>query len=165
MAILTGKQLGDLHAQVTAKTIKAINSDFVFEVEGYEHMWLLAKQVPWPTLSTTGEIEVPGPAGSATWQPQVAKKNLQGPITLMENKAGEVDKMLLELLTKGGIFNARVYEGVSPTNYSRYKPLKDCFIQCDPVDRDWENKGQILQFSGTLFYHYTGEVVEGTGEF
>jgi hypothetical protein len=33
-------------------------------------------------------------------------------------------------------------------------------MQMDAVDRDWENRSQILQFSGTLFYHYFGETYE-----
>lgn len=165
MAILTANQLGELHNQVHAKQVKAINSDFVFVIKGYEHMWLLGKQCPWPEISSAGEIEVPGPAGTAHWQAQIAKGNLQGAVTLMETQAGEVDDMLLSLLAGGGYFDARVYEGTSPDNYRCYKELKKCFLQIDMPDRDWENRGQILQFNGTLFFHYYGEKVMGTGKF
>ena len=34
----------------------------------------------------------------------------------------------------------------------------------DPIDRDWENRSQILIFTGTLFYHYFGDIEKGSAD-
>lgn len=162
MAVSTGNQLSALHEEVQKHGRKAVNSDFALEIVGYESMWLLAKQCPWPELTAAGEIEVPGPLGTASWQPQQTKYNQQGAVMFHENEAGSVDEMLMKILTQKGIFDARIYQG-TPSNYLYYKPIKKCFFQMDPADRDQENKGQVLTLSGTLFYHYFGEKVAGTG--
>lgn len=139
---------------------KVISSDFTFEIDGFEQNYLLCKQAPWPEVSTAGEIEVPSMLGSAMWQPQQAKTNQQGQISLMETVVGSVDNMLVNLITRGGMFNARIYEG-TPQKFLRAKRIVDCFIQVDNPDRDWENRSQILVFTGTLFFHYFGEVIPG----
>ena len=36
---------------------KAINSDFTVEIEGYEGMYLLTKQCPWPVITTGGKLK------------------------------------------------------------------------------------------------------------
>lgn len=140
---------------------KAINADFAFEIDGFEQHWLLVKQAPWPELSTQGEIEIPSPLGGTLWQQQQIKTALQGPISLFETTAGSVDRMMLDLIRRGGYFDAKIYEG-TPNKYLRAKRIVDCFIQLDTPDRDWENRSQVLTFSGTLFYHYFGEVISGT---
>lgn len=163
MVVSTGQQLGALHAQITAKGLKVVNSDFAFQIEGFESMWMLTKQCPWPELSVGGEIEIAGPQGSGAFQPQQAKAFLQGPISMYETRSGEVDATLMALLTnKEARFNAKVFEG-TPDGFLRAKLLRDCFIQLDAPDRDWENRSQVLTFSGTLFYHYFGESIEGSG--
>lgn len=158
MAVSTGAKLQGLHNKVQALGMKAINADFAFQIQGFEDMWLSAKQCPWPELSSGGEIEVAGPLGMAHWQPQQTKTHQQGAITLMETDAGVVDDMLLRLLVQGGRFNAKVFQG-TPMEYSSYKPIYDCFLQLDNPDRDWENRTQILMFTGTMFFHYFGEKV------
>ena len=163
MAVSTGNYLKGFYTKTRAMGDKAINSDMAFEIEGFESHWLLAKQAPWAELSTAGEIEVPTPLGAALWQPQQAKVNQQGSITLMETVAGDIDDLLLNILTNQGLFNATIYEGV-PTNYIRKKKYYDCFIQMDPIDRDWENRSQILIFTGTLFYHYFGDIEKGSAD-
>lgn len=162
MAVSTGQTMSKIHESVRALGDKAINADFALEIEGFEGMWLLAKQCPWPELSTTGEIEVAAPLGSAVWQAQQTKFNQQGAVTLMETTAGSVDEMLLQLLTRGGKFNAKIYEG-TPDAYRFYKPIKQAFLQMDNPDRDWENRAQTLNFTGTMFFHYYGEKVAGGG--
>ena len=146
---------------------KVISSDFAFEVEGFEGNYLLCKQAPWPELTPQGEIEVPTVLGAKIWQPQQINIALQGPIALYETVAGSVDQMLVDLITRGGTyangaatFNAVIYEG-TPQKYLRAKKLRDCFIQMDTVDRDWETRSQPLMFSGTLFFHYFGEIIQG----
>lgn len=160
MAVSTGAVLQRLHNQTLAGGLKLVNADFALEIEGFEGNWLLCKQAPWPELSSGGEIEVSGPLGLGQFQPQQAKTHQQGAITMMENEAGQIDDMLLALLTAGNNarFNAKVYQG-TPENYTYYKPIYDCFMQLDNPDRDWENRSQILLFNGTMFFHYFGEKV------
>lgn len=156
MTVSTGDVLRDKFRAASALGDKAISSDAEMVIDGYEDMTILIKQFPMPVLSPGGEIEIPLPNGSTMWQPQQAKTALQGPITMMETTAGHISSMLIKLLTQGGKFNAKIYEGgrASPT---RVLPLLSCFIQADTPDRDWENRSQPLLISGTLFYHYFGD--------
>lgn len=139
---------------------KAIAADFAVEFKGYESMWLLCKQFPWPVTSVQGEVEVPGPLGVVTYQPQQIKVAHQGQVALLETVAGSIDKMLIDIISKGGIFDGTVYEG-TPQKYLRKKSFVDAFLNIDDPDRDWENRSQVLQFSGTIFYHYFGETDAG----
>lgn len=160
MTVSNANYLKGFYDQTQALGAKAVSSDFAFEIEGFENTWLLAKQAPWPELSVAGEIEVASPLGSPMWQPQQVKTAQQGQITLMETVAGNVSDMLISLIKNGGTFNAKVYEG-TPEKYIKAKRIVDCFIQMDNPDRDWENRSQILLFSGTLFFHYFGEDISG----
>ena len=160
MSVNTGAYLKGFHDKTAAMGDKAINSDFTFEIEGFEGTYLLAKQAPWPELSPQGEIEVPTPLGGKSWQPQQVATAQQGQISLYETTAGAIDDLLVSLLANGGKFNAKIYEG-TPDKFLRVKRIQDCFIQMDVPDRDWENRSQPLMFSGTLFYHYFGEVETG----
>ena len=163
MAVSTAGYLKNLHDATQAAGAKVISSDFTFEIEGFEDTYLLCKQAPWPELSPQGEIEIPLPMGGTMWQPQQAKTAQQGQVSFYETRAGQVEAMLVALLTKGGIFNATVYEG-TPDKYLRKKKLRDCFMQIDNPDRDWENRSQPLMFSGTLFFHYFGETDAGNSD-
>ena len=160
MTVSTAAYLKGHYDAARAIGAKAISSDFAFEIEGFEQNWLLCKQAPWPEISPAGEIEVPMPLGSMMYQAQQIKIAHQGQISLLEDVAGSVDQMLVNLIAKGGYFNAKVYEG-TPQQYLRVKRIVDCFIQVDDPDRDWENRSQVLMFTGTLFYHYFGETISG----
>ena len=140
----------------------AITSDAMFEIEGFETIALLTPQFPMPVLTTFGEIELPGPLGTMMYQPQQTKIAHQGPITLKETRAGHINDTMLRLLSSGrqGVFNAKIYEG-TPKRFLLAKRIQDCFIQVDNPDRDWENRSQVLTFSGTLFFHYFGEDIPG----
>lgn len=163
MAINTGSYLKGFYDKTTSLGQKAINSDFTFEIEGFEGTYLLAKQCPWPDLTPQGEIEIATPLGATAWQPQQNKVAQQGSITLYETVAGDIEQLLVNLIKEGATFNAKIYEG-TPQHYVRVKTIRDCFMQLDPVDRDWENRSQVLTFTGTLFYHYFGECEEGSGK-
>lgn len=139
---------------------KVIASDFAVEFKGFENMWLLCKQFPWPITSSQGEIEVPGPLGVVVYQPQQIKVAHQGQLSLLETVAGSVDQMLVNMIASGGVFDGTVYEG-TPQKYLRKKSFVDAFMQMDDPDRDWENRSQVLQFSGTIFYHYFGDTQAG----
>lgn len=163
MTVSTGSYLKGYHDKTRSMGRKAINSDFTIEIEGFEHVYLLTKQCPWPELSSAGEIAVATPLGAEVWQAQQAKVNQQGQVTFYETVAGDIDQLMADMLARGDHFNAKIYEG-TPTKYIRYKRIEDCFLQIDPTDRDWENRSQVLTFSGTMFYHYYGEIVEGNSK-
>lgn len=160
MTISTPQYLKNMHDSTRAMGRKAINSDFTIEFEGYEGMYLLAKQCPYPVVTPGGEIEVPTPLGSTVWEAQQVKTAQQGSISFLETVAGDVDQFLVNLIANGGYFNAKIYEG-TPKKYIRYKRITDAFITLDAVDRDWENRSQPLTFAGTMFFHYYGETVDG----
>lgn len=160
MTVSTGNYLKGMHDSTRAMGRKVINSDFTFEIEGHEGLYLLAKQCPDPVLTTGGEIEIPTPLGGTVWEAQQAKTAQQGSVSFLETTAGNINQMLVALLKDGGYFNAKIYEG-TPKKHLRYKRIEDCFIQIDPTDRDWENRSQPLTFTGTMFYHFYGEIVAG----
>lgn len=156
MTVSTGSTVKALFSAARAQGEKAINSDAYLEVVGNEALGMLCKQFPWPILTTAGEIEVPMPMGTASWQAQNLKPNQQGGITFMETVDGQVGQFIKAINEQGGYFDAVVYEG-TPDKHTRKEKLYSCFLQCDPVDRDWENRGQIVLITGTLFYHYFGD--------
>lgn len=154
--IRTGSYLKGLFNATAALGDKVIASDAYFEIEGWEELGLLVKQFPWPTLSPGGEIEVPMPMGGARWQPQQLKTHQQGQVTFMETQAGHIQTFMEEIIfQQGARFNAKVYEG-TPDNYVRVCKIRDCFVQLDNPDRDWESRTQIMMMSGTLFFSYFG---------
>lgn len=156
----TGSYLESMANTIAAYGDKALSSDAIFVIDGWEHMQLLCKQFPSPVLSTGGEIEIPEPNGSMGWQQQQTKTAYQGPVTFHETVKGTAREFFETVIQRGGRFNASVYEG-TVEKYTRIDKLKRCFLQIDPADRDWENRAQVLQFSGTLFYRYFGEWVKG----
>lgn len=160
MTVSTGRYLKTMHDATRAMGRKAINSDFTFEIEGHEGLYLLGKQCPWPTLTTGGEIEIPTPLGGTAWEAQQTKTAQQGSVSFLETAAGDIDQLMVDLIANGGYFNAKIYEG-TPKKYMRYKRIEDAFIQLDAVDRDWENRSQPLTFAGTMFFHYYGDIVQG----
>jgi hypothetical protein len=163
MTVSVNQYLRGYYDKTKALGQKVVNSDYTFEIEGFEGMYLLAKQCPWPVTTVAGEIEVPTPLGVPIYEPQQIKPNKQGQVSFLETVDAPIDNMLVELITQGGTFNAKIYEG-TPDKYLRYKRIVDAFIQIDDADRDWENRTQILTFSGTMFYHYYGELVEGNSK-
>lgn len=160
MAINKSAYLRELYQSTKALGEKVISSDFTMEIEGHEGKYLLCKQAPWPENSSQGEIEIPGPVGMTHYEAQQIKTAHQGQVSFYETTAGDIDKLLIDVIAGGGYFNAKIYEG-TPDKYLRYKRIIDCFLQIDDPDRDWENRSQPLMFSGTMFYQYFGEVVEG----
>lgn len=137
---------------------KSINSDATFEIAGHEDLALITKQFPWPVLSVGGEIEVATPMGGAMWQPQQLKVHLQGQLSFTETVTGRVQRFLDEVVAKGGLFQATVYEG-TPDAFYRACKIVDCFFQADLPDRDWESRSQVTMVNGTLFFHYFGETL------
>lgn len=160
MALNSGSFLKRFHDEAAAQGARAINSDATMVIRGFDSLWMNIKQFPWPVVSSQGEIEVPGPLGTIHYEPQQSRTAFQGPVTLAETVAGIMDKALVDLLAKGGKFDAILYEG-TPESHLRSKPIYSCFFVIDAVDRDFENRSQPLVFNGTVFFHYFGEVRAG----
>lgn len=163
MTVSTHQFLKETFQEVQALGDKVVSSDSALEIVGHEGLWLITKQFPWPIMSSMGEIEVPGPLGIKHWQAQQAKAHHQGQVTFQEVVSGAIDNMLAEINARGGYFDAKVYEG-TPEVYLRYKPIYRCFLNVDTVDRDTENVSQLMTISGTMFFHYFGEVVAGNSD-
>jgi hypothetical protein len=160
MTISTGAYLAQSYGQVKALGDKSISSDAMFVIDGFEHLRLLAKQFPWPILSTAGEIETVTPMGGAAWQSQQLKTNMQGQVTFYETVRGDIEQFIEMIASAGGKFNGSIYEGTME-RHSRGVRIVDAFFQFDSPDRDWENRAQATTVSGTLFYHYFGEKIPG----
>ncbi|APQ14661.1 hypothetical protein BJP27_24110 (plasmid) [Pseudomonas oryzihabitans] len=140
----------------TALGDKIINSDAHLVIDGFEDISAITKQFPWPILTPEGEIEVPGAMGITTLQPQQIKIRHSSPIAFMETTKGHIQDMVRKINEAGGRFNARVYEGTIE-NPLRTARIVRCFLQLENMDRDFENRAQIGQFTGTLHFHYLGE--------
>lgn len=160
MTVSNAAYMKGFYDTTNALGAKVISSDFTFEIVGFENLFLLAKQCPWPVLTPSEAIEVPTILGAAYWEKSQVKFNQQGPVAFQETVVGHIDKLLIDLLTQGGEFDARIYEG-TPQKYLRAKKISKCTIAAEPVDRDWENRTQPLIITGTMFYHYFGEVIPG----
>lgn len=153
-------QLKSYYKQSQAIGAPAINANFAIQIVGFEDAWLSAKQAPWVTITPRGEIEVPGPAGLNTYIPQSLKTEFTGPITLIETESGYIDSVITRINAIGSQFDAIVYEG-TPDRFTLAKEYRNCFLQIEPVDRDHENRAQVLTWSGSLFFHYFGEILPG----
>ncbi len=160
MAVSTGSYLQTMHDATEATGRHAMNSDFAFEIVGHEGSWLMTKQAPWAVLTAGEPAEAPMPMGGVTWVGTQAKTNQQGAIALHETETGAADDLLLKLLIAGGKFDAIIYEG-TPDRFVRAKKYKGCYLVAEPVDRDWENRTQPMALTGTLFYNYFGEDIQG----
>lgn len=141
---------------------KAISSDFAMEIEGMESSlsYLLCKQAPWAITTHAGEIEVAGPNGMAYWQRQQIKTNQQGAVSFYETQDGAVQQALARIAQAKTPFTVKVYDG-TPQYYKQALIYRGCFFNIDPVDRDWENRGQVMMITGTLFYNFFNEVIAG----
>jgi hypothetical protein len=142
---------------------KSVSSDAMFVIKGFEHLRLLCKQFPWPIMAPAGEIEVPSPMGSKSWQPQQLETAKQGQVSFFETVRGDMETFIEQITLQGCRFNASVYEGTME-RYSRGVEIRDCFLQLESPDRDWENRSQVTTISGTLFYHYFGKKIPGNIE-
>ncbi|MDF0506608.1 hypothetical protein POK33_38300 [Burkholderia cenocepacia] len=160
MTVSTGAYLRQHYNLAKALGDKSVSSDAQFVIDGYEHLRLLTKQFPWPVTSSGGEIEVPGPLGVITYQPQQIKIAQQGQMTFQETRRGDMQTFMESIVSGGARFNATVYEG-TVDKYQRACNIVDCFLQLENPDRDWENRSQITSISGTLFFHYFGETKPG----
>lgn len=160
MTVSTGAFLQQSYNQIKALGDKSVSSDAMFVIDGFEHLRLLTKQFPFPVLTPGGEIAIANPMGAEAWQPQQVKVNQQGSITFYETVRGDMQTFIEAIVGIGGRFNAKVYEG-STERFHRAVQIRDCFLQLDNPDRDWENRAQVTTITGTLFFHFFGESIKG----
>lgn len=160
MTVSNAAYLKQIYDTANAIGQKAIVSDAMIEFTGFESMALIVQGFPWPILSSGGAIPVPMPLGVEQNVPQQVEVSQQGAVTIQETVAGSGANMLLQMIANGGRFNGKVYNGTTD-QYRFYLPIVDAFLVCEPAERNWENRGSILTLSGTLHYHYFGEVVPG----
>lgn len=162
MTIDTKAWLKGKYSATRALSDKIINSDCMLVIEGHEQLKLLIKQMPVPVITSGGEIEVPMPNGAKLWQPQQLKQHQQGAVTMMETRIGHMDTFHDAIAKKADHcrFNATIYEGTDD-RFRRAWKIDDAFLVLDNPDRDWDNQGQIMTYSGTMFFMYFGETVAG----
>lgn len=157
MSVNSPEYLKELFDQQMALGDKAISSDFTVVLDGFENLMILFKQFPTPVLSSQGEIEVPGPMGTKVWQMQQVATALQGPVAMFETKRQDFRKMQRQLISKGGVIaSGRVYEGTPQNNTGSYR-IKNIGFVWDTLDRDVENRTQVVTPTGTVFYHFHDE--------
>ncbi len=163
MAVSNAGMLKGIHDDLSAMAAKAVSSDFVAVIKGYEQYSLLTNKAPWAVITPGEPMEVPGPLGTATWQPSQAKTHMQGSMSFQETETGMVDNMLIALLASGGQFDMTLYEGTR-SHFTRAKRYRKCTFVAEPLERDWESRSQPMIIEGTLFFHYVGEDLDGNTE-
>ncbi len=155
MSVSSKDYLNQIFKNSVALGKRAVNSDAYFEIEGHEDVSMLIQQFPWPKISPGDAIEIPLPMGVNSAQPSQVQVYQQGAVTISETEAGHAQNLMESLIANGGTFNAKIYEG-TPTNYSRVCKIYGAFFSLEPTDRGFENRAQLLTYSGTLHYHYFG---------
>jgi hypothetical protein len=163
MAVSNAGMLKGIHDDMAAIAAKAVSSDFTAVIKGFEQYQLLTNKAPWAVLTPGEPMEIPGPMGTASWQPSQVKTHMQGAMSFLETENGMVDNMLIALLASGGQFEMTLYEG-TPDKFSRGKKYRKCTFVAEPLDRDWESRSQPMIVEGTLFFHYFGEDIDGNVE-
>lgn len=163
MAVNSAETLSGIRNQQGAADPTALNSDFYLVIDGFESIAIRCNQAPWAVLTPGEPVEVPGPMGTKTQIPSQVNTAQSGAIAFTETTTGQIDNALIAMLLNGGTWNATIYEGDEDKN-TRGKVYENCYINCEPIDRMWENRTSPLTVSGTLYYHYYGEIVEGNAD-
>lgn len=162
MSVNSGKYLEATYDSVRALGEKIVASDGMIVIKGHEEIRLLIKQFPWPVATIYGELMVPTPLGAELVQPQQRKVAQSGQMTMLETTGGHVQRFMEKVIggPKWGYFDATVYEG-TVDNFRSFHEIRDCIWIPENMDRDWENRAQIVQVSGTMHFHYFGKRVVG----
>lgn len=156
MTVSTTSQLRQLSDSMDSIGERAINSDFTMVIPGFEQYSPLIKQFPWPVLTPGEAIEVPGPLGSKDWLPSQVNTAFQGAITVSETVVGDAENLLAALLINKGRFKTAIlYEG-TPDEFHRAKRIRNLILSIEPVDRDQENRSQLLTLTGTAYFKFLG---------
>lgn len=160
MSVSKPDYLRALYNAKSAAGQPSINSDATLQIVGYESILLQTKQFPWPVIGPSGEIEQAGPMGITTVLPAQLKIAQQGAITFTETSNGTIHAFMSNVARNRAVFDANAFEG-TPDYFVRGYRLRDCFFVPDQADRDWENKMQLTQITGTLHFHFFDESIPG----
>lgn len=160
MAIITADYLETNYRLSLAMGAKLNAANATFAPVGFEGMYILVKQFPHPIISGGTEIEVAMPGGGRYYEQSSPDTSFTGPITFFETEAANVQQFMRDVMTRGGYFDARIFEG-TPERYSRSYLIERAFIKLDLPDRDWENKAMVLMLSGTINFNYFGQSSTG----
>lgn len=145
-------------AQTLGAKVNASAATFV--PIGYEQARLLLKQFPRPIITGGQEIETFMPGGGSTWEQGPIETKFQGAVSAYEHESFPFESFQAALIANGGYFDGRIYEG-TPESHVRSILVRKCFIKMEPVDRDIENRGQVVMYSGTMFGNFFGEFQPG----
>lgn len=156
MAVSTEAYLAKQFKAAQALGEKETKSDAYFEIVGHEHIAILAKTFPRPTLSPQGVIESFLPNGIKMTRPQQLAVAQSKPITFYLTKDGAVEDVFKAINDAGGFFDAWVHLGEFDSPYASYK-LRLCSFSEGEADQDTEAVSENSMLSGTLNYHYIGE--------
>ena len=147
---------------ITGLGDKAVSSDCIMLIDGHEALSLLIKQFSSPISSTAGEIETYGPFGLKMWQRQRQETAYTSSVQVQETVRGAA-RAAMALIDEKRYVDCTIYEGGGPTNFTAAIKLKKCFFKLDPAERDHESRGQVVMYSGSIFYHFFGDVIYGAG--
>ncbi len=139
---------------------RSLSSDARMVISGFEHLVMLIKDFTWPVLSPAGEVEVWLPGGQKAFQRQTLETAKQGQITITETVLGHAYDAINRLSALPD-FQATLYEGSAEAFYRSVK-IRDCFVVMDSSERSFENRSQVTQYTGTIFYSFFGETVLGS---
>ena len=155
MAVSTGTYMEGFHRTSQAMGQKLVSSDFTLQIDGYEENYILTKQFPVPKLSVGEGIDISAPLGTKYKQRGQAIFSQTGAVTFYETVAGQIDRMLLSMICKGGSFNAWVYLG-TPRNYTARYRILNCGLVMENPDADMENSTTPLTITGQIEFEYYG---------
>lgn len=159
MSVSSGGYIEPLHKQANAQGRPLLQNEFTLVVDGFEDSFLYFKQFPIPVLSTGDAIDRPSVLGTKTKVPGQTKFDKEGPFSLIENEAGQANRLLLKMICNGGQKDAWVYHG-TPKFYTWKRRIKELALAADLPDADFES-ATILTLSGTATYMFYGEEVKG----
>lgn len=137
----------------------AISSEYVMIPDDYPEMQLLVKQFNVPYANPEDVIEVPMVGGQTSHTPQISKTDFKGAIAFKETVAGHVRKFLEKVgaertVSQRSYFNFTIYQG-TPENHTNVWHCKHaCLFGFEPLEVDFENRGQLSILTGQIAYHY-----------
>lgn len=162
MTVSTAQTLNSIYNATKAVGNPRVVSDATLDIDNFPGMYLTIKAFPWAVLSPGEPIEVPMPLGVMRALPGQTQVRKQGSIQLIETVTGASSAMLRTMIRNRGIFNAWLYEG-TPERFVEAHRIIDAFIVAEPPDRSWEDNTVALTISGTIHFHYFGQITQGDG--
>ncbi|NDY89703.1 hypothetical protein [Ideonella livida] len=160
MSIVSPELLQQQYALQAAIGTKRNAGTFTLVPEGLEAAYLTFKQLPVPFLSPSGEAaEAATPGGGATYVPTPPETRFTGAVTCTETTSNAL-RNFLDWAAKqpNGIFNATIYDGTLDAHRGGWKVV-GCILKMDTFDADADNRTQVMNVPGTIWYNFFGERV------